>query len=1680
MQIEGYSNIQQAYSSPQSLVFYATRDLDKVAVSLKMPTTAFPDPRQLASLKREYQIMQRLEGDGLPQALGFIETKNSAVLVKKWTEGLSLKDYQRSKDIPLVQALKIAIEICRLIGSVHRQSYCHRDISPRNILFNPDTGGVTLIDFCSALEFTNRVRNVVKPRFVEGSRPYMSPEQTGRMNRGLDFRTDFYSLGVVLYELFAKELPFNTTDTNELIHSHIALEPAPLSGIDPSISSVLSDVVLKLMSKDPDNRYQSAEGIRADLENCLEQFLGKKKIESFTLGSADLHDRFIIPERLYGREKETRTLIQTFDSVSQGNGHMVFIAGKSGIGKTSLVQELYRPLAVQGGYIAVGKYDQFLRHQPYSAVLQALGGLVRQIMGENEQKISAWKTKILEGIGANGQVLIEVIPELELLIGPQPPVQKLSMEAASTRFNTAFHNLFNCLGSSESPLVFFLDDVQWIDSSSLALLEALAPTLNNTSFLIIGAYRSNEVSDTHPLMISMPGLRESCPNIFSIELEELVPSVLGQMLDHTLELPNKESQRLSQLLYEKTHGNPLFFKTMLTSLYSGQAIFFDYSVRRWSWDPKAVEAMPHADNVVEMLQSKLTTLPVQTLELLKLAGCIGNIFGLNLLTGLGESSRARVAEALIPAVSKGFIQPMGDDFELLVLEKEARLPDMQFRFSHDRIQQAAYDLVSAEEQERLHWSIGRQLLTEIESCASEQRLFDTVEHLNQGRANAGVFERQMLVDLNLKAGIKAKQAAAFSVAHSCLMYARELLDPVCWDTDYKLAVDVHIELAQACYLVSEFDRAEELYQELREKVHSDRDRLRICNIQAKQYHHQGLYQKSVEYEYEALALLGINLPKDDQGLLEMFGREKEKIQALLKQKDFEQLYHQDEVEDPDYLLTHELCFDTFGDAYLLGRGPLLATVAAISVRLSMERGNCPATSVGYINYATILCSSGEYREGHAIGRLAVRLADKYRSPAFKNYTYHVFSLGINHWLEPLRSSYNYWHEASKLSQESGSPYAGWVFLQLPHVLLASGTHLDEVAKQAEESLHYLTGERMKDIVQLLKLIVLQPLRHLQGKTRVFKSLDDEDFSTAEIMESYQEAPFFLGHTVYSMLRATLLAREIQPKEKLAQWLPLIESTVQAQIIQVDASLYVSLHLAAACTGLEGDEREDHLTAVKEQMARFKDWAALCPANFQHKYLMIKAEVLRLTGDYMGAMDHYDLAREAALNARFLLDAALSDELAGFFWHELGKEYQARIYMKRAMAGYEQWGAHGKVAWMQETYPELVVDTPAVSFDLQSTVSSSLEVEDFSAILDMGSVLKASQAISQHIHLEKLAAELLNLAIENAGATRGVLLLKQDGEYIVTNEINKGKADKGGRGLNISYSESDNLSQAIIRYVINAGRSVVYTPGNHDEQFDRCFYLNGRGTISVLCVPIIRQNKMSGLLYLENTLLADAFQSDRVSTLKVIASQAAISLENAKMYHDLDALNKNLEDLVQERTRKLHEANDQLKEKNQELEILSTTDQLTGLYNRRYAEDQIQSGIEQSCINVGELSVLMLDIDYFKLINDTYGHDVGDEVLVKVATILKENTCKVDVPSRWGGEEFLVLCWSGENGAMAIAEKIRLEIMALDNGVAKTVTASFGITQYQENDTIDTLLKRVDQGLYQAKKSGRNQVCTVFK
>lgn len=1675
-EVEGYSNIRLIHQGRKHYVYRARQDASGDIMALKTPATLLPAARELAVLEKEYGCLTRLEVANSPAAKELLDTGQSLVLVMTYFNYATLRMAIDGQLPSIPEAVSLFMRLVRIVGDLHQQGITHKDITPANILYHRGTGDVALVDFGAALDVPQQTFSCGCADWVDGTFAYMSPEQTGRMNRPLDYRTDFYTLGVTMYEALAGTPPFTGEDLGEMVHCHIAVDPVPLRKANPEVPTALSNIVMKCLSKGAADRYQSADGLFKDLERCKQSLEETGEIQTFPLGVSDVSDRFVFPDRLFGREKEFDQLLRYYrEGISDGT--VIMVSGHSGVGKTSLVSELNRVVAAEYGYVSYGKYDQYNRSTPYSGLVQAFSGLLKQILTQSNQRIEKWRTRILEAVGDNASVLIDVIPELGVLLGKQPKAAPLSLFEARTRFSTVFSQFVQCIGSMGHPIVVFLDDLHWVDSSSLSLIETFGSVKQSVSIVFLGAYRSNEVSESHPLATTLSEMKAKGARVDELSLTPLQGDVLQAYMSELLGVPAADVLAASAIIFEKTGGNPLYFKTLLTSQYEAGHIRFNYEAARWDWDEEALRTAPYAEAVVDALQARLETLPGAVLETLKLGALAGSPFSLDFLVRLSGRTRSQVAWDMKQAIAFGVVTPDGQGFDLYARRVADKLDNIQYSFSHDRLQQAAYALLEEERRPALHLEAGRMLMLVASECTRCEYLFDIVDHMRKGKSLlAGQDERTQVADVVLHAGVKAKSSTAFADAANLLEFARELLPEDGWEREYRLVCDVSLELAEALYLAGRYREAEELYDEIRANVSSDNDLLKLYNIQSKQFHHQARFAEAVAIEYQGLALLGIHIPEADEELMPLFTEQSERIAALLADKSPGSYYDSPENIDPILKRKLELLFDLFADGYLMGRGLLCGTVSAIMARLSLENGNNTMASVSYINYASTLCAMGtDYSTGYAFGKLAVRLTEKYRVPALQNYTYHVFSLAVNHWRSPLDTSYKYWLDASKLALASGSPYAGYVFLQLAHVLLASGAPLTDVEVQAGRSYDFLHKSGLDAIVTLLRLIVLQPVKHLTGSTKGHESLDDAYFDTDAFLKENSAAPFFTGSLYYSLMRVAVISGKPLERTVLNEYLEVIDATQQGQIILADSYFYYALQLLQSYPECSVSEQEEHWQDIERAKGRMQVWAELCEHNFRHKFLLLQAERHRIDSGSEDVMDLYDKSIELALRSKFIHDAALAAEKAGDYWLTRGKNHIAKSYIEQAFAYYGRWGADAKLAQLRAVHGSFLmrVATPGdVSFtDYNGESSSLLCAHSLSEELDLASVIKASQAVSRHIVMDDLGAELVTIAVENAGATKGVLILSSGGDFRVCNMV---LGASGAVPVNESLEESKLIPHAVVNYVVRTQVPVVIEDVSVDLQFSQSNYMREHKPSSICCLPIQHGSDLRGILYLENEHVVSAFRPERLDTLKILAAQATISMENARMYQQLEGMNKNLENIVAERTAEIRKKNEELNDKNFELVRLSTTDQLTGVYNRRRLEEALEREVRLCHRYDRSVAVIMFDVDNFKQVNDTFGHHTGDRVLKVMAAEVSRSIRKTDIFGRWGGEEFLVIVPEFVENVMTFAEILRSRLAAVEFLDVGTVTVSLGVAKYKEKQTVSELLSQADKALYRAKERGRNR------
>ncbi|HEY9641706.1 MAG TPA: serine/threonine-protein kinase PknK, partial [Coleofasciculaceae cyanobacterium] len=889
--IAGYNLLETLYEGAVTCVYRAEKkfanELNSTAVILKTLRAEYPTLEELARLKHEYQILQALEIEKSIKPLALENHLNKWVLVLSDFSGEPLANVIAARPFEIDSFLKVAIHLAAVLAQLHEHHLIHKDIKPHNILVNQTTCEVRIIDFGISSRFSRENPIVGNPNLLEGTLAYMSPEQTGRMNRSVDYRTDFYSLGATFYEMLTGQLLFPATDPLELIHCHIAKIPVPPHRVNPRVPEAVSAIVMKLLAKTAEDRYQSALGLKEDLETCLQMLQTSGQITAFQVGDLDLFSQFSIPQKLYGRDREVGLLMAAFQRVSAGNTELMLVSGFSGVGKSSLVNEVHKPIVGARGYFISGKFNQFQRNVPYSAIIAAFQALVKQLLTESAAQLAQWQEKLLVALGSNAQVIIDVVPEVEWVIGKQPAVLELGATEAQNRFNLTFQNFIRVFCSPEHPLVFFLDDLQWADSATLKLLEVILSDAAIGYLLLIGAYRDHEVSSRHPFMITLELLRTKAVAIEEIALVPLALEDITQLIADALHSDAMTVQPLAELVIQKTSGNPFFVNQFLKTLHQENLLTFRLASQDnqagWHWDIAQIEAMGITDNVVELMIRKLQKLPDSTQQVLQLAACVGNTFDLRTLALIYKRSPAAAYQNLLSAIEEGLILPIS---ELKVTPEdinEVHQVSLEFKFLHDRVQQAAYALIDESSKHITHLQIGRLLWHNTVPETLSDKIFEIVDHLNLGIALiTQESERSEIAHLNLMAGRKAKTAAAYAAATKYLQAGLAVLVEESWDSQYELTLALHEEIAESAFLSGDFDEMNHFIQVVQDRATSLLDKTKVYEVQIQACMRQNKLREAVNTALQVLKLFEVKFP--DQPSASDVGQGLQETAAILSGK----------------------------------------------------------------------------------------------------------------------------------------------------------------------------------------------------------------------------------------------------------------------------------------------------------------------------------------------------------------------------------------------------------------------------------------------------------------------------------------------------------------------------------------------------------------------------------------------------------------------------------------------------------------------------------------------------------------------------------------------------------------------------------------------------------------------------
>ena len=1536
------------HEGAETIIYRGQTSINQPATILKVLKAEYPTLEAITRLKHEYQIRQNLDSELIVKALTLDRFDHRLGLILEDFGGESLGQLLERETLSARTTLNIAIQIVKALEYLRQSQIIHKDIKPSNIIINSQTKQVKLTDFGIATKLNKENPQFNNPNCVEGTLAYMSPEQTGRMNRTLDYRTDFYSLGITLYEMLTNRLPFQSSDPLEIVYSHIALQAIAPHQINSDIPPAISEIVIKLMAKNAENRYQSAAGLLADLEICLHQLETTGEITDFIPGRLDILSQLLIPQKLYGRQQQVNELLAAFERVGAGSpesvppnqdiqkpalphpetvarlaafervgggspeslppnrnteiparsqSELMLVSGYSGIGKSAVVNEVSKPITRSKGYFISGKYDQFKRNIPYASLIQAFNSLLRQLLTESTASIERWRTKISTALATDGKVIADVIPELELIVGKQHEVAELSPVESQNRFNRVFKEFIRVFAQKEHPLVIFLDDLQWADSATLKLMQTLISDPEQQYLLLIGAYRDNEVSPTHPLIQTVEEIEKTGTVVNNIVLQPLDLENVTELVADTLNNRTKKINNLAELICNKTGGNPFFLTQLLQALYQENLLKFDFDSPGgkggWDWSIDQIQAIGITDkSVVELVASRIKKLPAATQEVLKLAACVGDKFALDVLSLVSEESANVTATELYSALQAGLILPLSDAYRIpLVFDRTESInlkldtSRVSYRFLHDRVQQAAYSLIPENQKQSTHLKIGQLLLQNTPAEKVEENIFDIVNQLNVGiNTIDNPAEKTQLATLNLTAGRKAKAANAYEAAVRYLRVSMELLPADCWQSQYDLTLGIYESTAESEYLNTNYEVSKRLVDIILSRAKTLLEKVNVYELQIQSYTVQNRVAEAVDTGLEVLKLLGICFPQNPNLLNILVELINTKLRLGLNGID--DLTNLSEMTDSNKQAAMRILSGILGTVMSV-KPRLLPLLVFMMVKLSIKYGNSPYASVAYVFYGAILCGIGDINLGYQFGELAIRLLDKFPSSSIKSIVYLMLTCLIQHRKVDIKLALSYMMEGFKAAIETGDlPYVGYSINGYCSYKLWMGEPLDLVEEEMGKYLKLMQKIKQEGSSQCISILSHTAII-LRGQSVESYQLIDRKFNDDRVIpDAIETKNFFLVCfvcSVKSMLN--LFFRNYEQALESSRLFEKYEESVTGFYLVSVNNLYYSLSLLAVYPQADKEEQKQYLKKVVHNQKKMHKWAVHAPMNYQHKYDLVAAEKARVLGYDTEAMNLYDRAIAGSAKNGYIQEEALACELAGEFYQSLGKPIISQAYLTKAYYAYIRWGALAKVKHLESTHPFLVAQMRAAetrTLDVASTTTGNTTSNGLGDFLDVATFIKSSQAINSEIVLENLLTKLIKIILENAAAQKVVLLLLKDHKLYI--EAVGNSTDTQATVLqSIPFENSQDLPVSVVNYVFRSQNPLVLEDATVAEHFQADAYFREFEIKSILCLPIIYQSKLQGIIYLENKLAAGAFTADRVEVLKVLVSQVAIAIENARLY-----------------------------------------------------------------------------------------------------------------------------------------------------------------------------------------------------
>ncbi len=1493
-------------------VFATTRRGETTPLLLKRVRGTHPTPEEVAALRHEYNVLVRLHGAPVPEAVEFVQDSANPGLVLTRAPGKSIDAIVAEGSVSIRRCVALALAMSRCLAEVHARGFVHRDIKPQHFFVDEQSGEARLIDFGLATQLPRERQVPVQLDELQGTLAYISPEQTGRTNHSVDRRSDLYSLGVTLYELTTGKRPFISEDALELLHAHIARSPAPPRSLRPELPEALQNIILRLIAKSPGQRYQTAAGVVSDLERVAAALGQSSEVPAFDLGQHDHDGELRVPEKLYGRDAQRATLLDMVRRVQRGGKELTLIGGPPGVGKSALVQEVH-PELVRRGHFVAGKFDQYNRGIPYSALARACAELVHVYLASPPNELDAWRKRLRTALGDNARVVMDLVPELELALGKQPEAAPLPPAEAQARFERSFRRFMEASACEGSPLVLFLDDLQWADSASLAVLELVLSSSTQGHLLVIGNYRDNEVDPAHPLTSMLASIADH------VHIERIVLSLLSsedvlQLVTDALPLTQKSPNPLAALIFEKTSGNPFFVGQFLQRLGAEGHLSFEAG-RGYTWDLETIKMLDATDNVVDLIVGRLAALAADAQRLLQFAACIGHTFRLRSLSLIAQMAPSDVARALVPAVNGGYLLPLDKNHRLLEDLLDAQVAeevDASYRFAHDRVQQAALTTLASTERAQIHLQIGRLLLSAAgEIGPGDDQLFEVVSQFNLGREHIKTEEESAVVaKLNLRAASRAKSAAAHASVLELTQVCLDLLGAEPFEVHHDMCMKAHLLAAEARYLSHEDDAALQHIEELETNARNVLERVPARNLKTNIITNQGKAVEASAVSIETLGLLGLSIPDPHNpdaigpAIGEAFGA----YQAALGERQVTSLLDLPMMSDAQELAVVGTIATTIPSAFQWNPN-LMVLLVLKAVGMPLEHGTAPLSPFFYAQYGLVHhVVTGDAVRAHEFGKLALELCRRPEYAPARGGVEFIYAEFLCPWVRPRTECAHHFQQGIVAGLDAGDQvHAAFCMAVGLAEALYAGQSLSDLNALIPGYLQTLTEQG--DVLNHMLVVLLQRgIACLQGKTETRASMDGDGFSEEQF--EVQAPPPVKAH--YGAIKA--MVRYMFGDAEVARQITEEVIPPPGVVFKVDCVFYHGMACATLASTAEETRREELLAQADADLANFETWVPLCPHNFLALSELLRAELFATRGDTPAALNAYERAIAAADQSNMVQYLALAYERLGRFHAREGRNISATANLRQATRHYEIWGAEGKASQLCEEYPEVTLVRISKEGTLQQAVSNTHTISSSGfggSRLDLTSAMRAVNAIASELRLEPLLERLMHVLVENAGATRGVLLLSEPADLRLRAALRVEPVEVDV-GLNESLDETSVLASSVVRYCARTLDAVVLDDATSDNRFAQDTFIATHQVRSITCLPLVHQGSLVGVLYLENDTATGAFHAGRVERLEFLAGHAAVALQNARLYDQLEAANESLERRVRERTAELSDRNSDMR------------------------------------------------------------------------------------------------------------------------------------------------------------------------